>query len=471
MNRLDKIKTEGVKINLVHTNEFLSTLYLKKELKIRSNYPTINTISCSLKKGNRCFKYSSGGILPEGPPVKFQHKSYGYQDPFELFNDKFSLNVYKGAGHINLKIGKDFSSTGKIWELKSNSFNNKLGVHRAIIPKPKFHKLPINYIESEGFNIGSSIRVAGYISISIKNKRFGIFDYKVNNEESLVIDCYDNIESDKFENYISAIIYCYGLVSGHLFRNEITILKYKSSSFKNITGFHFKKLENSISGIPAIDPQIYWELSKTDKNRPYLKKEVFQTLVNNSLNDLRLFRAIKIMSESSIYPIEIKASTYSVALETVKNIIIEENEEKINPFKTKKQASCSIKELKKIIDVIPESDFNNKKMVLNKLEQINQIGNKDSLLLSFKLLNLTLSEDDERCINMRNDFLHGRIPYDSENDTKAYELHHIVYKLHLLICSLIFKYSGFSGLMLNNIKLADLLHFNKKIDEPLFRRI
>ena len=471
MSRLDKIKLEGAEINLVHTNDFLTNLFSKKEFIIKSKYPTINTIKCSLEKGKRCFKYSAGEILLEGPPVKYQHKSYGYQDPFELINDEFHFTAYNGAGLINLKIGKGFTSTGEIRELKSKSFNNSAGIHRAIIPKPKFHKLPIRYIKSEGFNVGSSIRVAGYFNIVINNKQIGIFDYKVNEVESLVIESYDKIQSNDFENYISAITYCFGLVSGHLFRDEIIILKYDDSRFEKINSFNFKKLENSISGIPALDPQLYWELSESNKVRPYLEKEVFQNLVNKSLKDLRLFRAIRIMSESCQYPIEIKASTYSVALETVKNIIIEENEEKINPFKIKKKASNTIKELKKIVDAIPESEFNSKKMVLNKLEQINQVGNRDSFLLSFKLLNINLSEDDERCINMRNDFLHGRIPFDIENYPKAYELHHIVYKLHLLVCSLILKYSGFSGLLLNNIKLADLLHFDKKLKEPLFRKI
>ncbi|MEM7486361.1 MAG: hypothetical protein AAF348_14230, partial [Bacteroidota bacterium] len=379
--------------------------------------------------------------------------------------------AYNGAGSISLKIGEDFTSTGEIRDLKSKSFDNSTGIHRAIIPKPKFHNFPIRYIESEGFNVGSSIRVAGYFSIKINNKRFGVYDYEVNEIKSLVIENYDNLTSNDFENYTSKIICCFGIVSGQLFRDEVVILKYANPSFEKVIAFHYKKLEDSISGIPALDPQIYWQLSETSQIRPYLQKVVFENLVNKSLNDLRLFRAIRIMSESCQYPIEIKASTYSVALETVKNIIIEENGEKINPFKIKKKASITIKELKKIVDEIPESEFNSKKMVLNKLEQINQVGNKDSLLLSFKLLNIKLSEDDERCINMRNDFLHGRIPFDIENDPKAYELHHIVYKLHFLVCSLILKHSGFSGLMLNNLKLADLIHFNKKLEEPLFRKI
>ncbi|MEM7486695.1 MAG: hypothetical protein AAF348_15920, partial [Bacteroidota bacterium] len=100
LNRLDKIKLEGVKINLVQTNEFLTNLFSEKEFTIKSNYPTINTIKCFLEKGKRCFKYSAGEILPKGPPVKFQHKSYGYEDPFELINEDYHFIAYNGAGSI-----------------------------------------------------------------------------------------------------------------------------------------------------------------------------------------------------------------------------------------------------------------------------------------------------------------------------------------------------------------------------------
>jgi hypothetical protein len=470
MNRLEYERKNAVKINLVETNEFIADLYAKKELKIESKYPTINTINCVLVKGEKCFEYSSDAILPEGPPVKYQDKSYGYQEPFNLINNGFRLNAYKGASLINLEMGKGFESTGEIWELKSEFFK-KESIQRAIIPFPKFHKKYMEFIKTSAFNIGESLRFAGYFEITIQNKRFGIYDYEINDIDSIIIDCYDNIESVKFENFVTSIIYCFALISGSLIRDEIIILQFEESNFKKVIGFHYKKIENSLTGIPAINPELYKDLSESKMPSPYLTSILFENLVNQSLIDLRLFRAIKIMTESSDYPLEIKASTYSVALETIKNIIIEDNQEKINPFKAKKIASNTIKILKNEIEKIDDSEFNSKKSVLNKIEQLNQVGNKDSLILSFRLLNLSLTEDDKRCINMRNDFLHGRIPYNSESDDEDYELQHIVYKLHLLVTSLIMKNTGYIGLMLNNIKLVDLLYFKKNIREPLFRKI
>lgn len=473
MSKIEEIRQSAKEIKLAKTTEFLSRLYSKTSYTIVSKYPTINTIACELEKGDRCFKYSSGEILPEGPPVKFQNKSYGYQEPFILENDEGRLNAFQGAAAITLNLGKGFTSNGELWELETNGFNSQ-SIYRAIVPLPNFNKKPMEYIKSLPFKIGTSLRVAGLIHLMIKEKPFDIFDYKINDKHCLIIDSKYNIDQNEFENIVSSILYCFGLISGCLIRGEIIIVGYEDIDKEIILGFHFRRIEESINGIPSIDPKLYREANRSKNPTPYISSDFFSNMINKSLNDLRLFRSIRIITESFKYPLEIRASTFSVALETLKNIIIEENEEKINPFKSKKTASQAIQKLKSVINEIDSSDFNNKQAVLNKLEQLNQVGNRDSFLLSFKLLEISLNEDDINCINMRNDFLHGRVPYENEpNDKKVndFQLQHIVYKFHLLTTSLIFKYCGYSGYMLNNIKLVDLLHFKKNIKEPLFRQI
>tara|TARA_Y100001933_G_scaffold262240_1_gene319072 strand:- start:978 stop:2405 length:1428 start_codon:yes stop_codon:yes gene_type:complete len=475
LRNLDDIKKNGVKINLTETDLFLKKLSNEINFKISSPYPFIHGITCSLKKADRCFNFNSEPIKsigpPIGPPARYQHKSYGFTEPFKVINNELEISIYKGVGSISMKFGKESLTYGNINRLRTKDYETDSGIHRAIIPKPKYHELPIKYLNTEGFNIGNALRVAGYFQIKVNDKNYGIFDYKINKKESLIIECYDVDSSSNFDKESNAIIYCFALISGQLFRDEITTLKFEDSTFTKITGFDFKKLEESKSGMQAIDSRLYSDFYNTKRTEGYFPVKVFQNLVNKSLNDLRLFRAVKIMSESADFPFEIRASTYSVALETIKNIIIEENEEKINPFKKKKTASDVIKNLKKIISDIPESEFNNKKVVINKLEQINQIGNKDSFLMSFKVLKIKLNDDDKRCLNMRNDFLHGRIPYDNEDEIVSFELLHVVVKLHFLVCSLILKYTGYSGYLLNNIKYISHVHFKKTINESLFRKI
>lgn len=166
MGNLDKIRETATKIELKKTEEFISQLYSKTTYKIVSDYPTINSIDCDLEKGNRCFKYFGGEILPLGPPVKFQNKSYGYQDPFKLQTNDVKLSAFKGAASITLNLGKGFTSNGELWELETEGFSTQ-SIYRAIIPFPKFNKKPMEFIESHPFKIGSSLRVAGYIPLSI----------------------------------------------------------------------------------------------------------------------------------------------------------------------------------------------------------------------------------------------------------------------------------------------------------------
>lgn len=466
--RIDKIREEGAKINIDETNEYISELYSKNEYKISSEYPTIDTISCILEKDENCFKYLAQGILPLGPPVKYQNKAYGFRERFILSSKKLKLDVCNGVSTINSIFNSDFENKGRINQLKAIDLK-EIGFHRAIIPLLSSGKSPMNYIKTCGFNVGSSTRVAGYLEINIKGNRFGIYDYEVNGQKSIIIDCYDKGSIEEFKKYVNTINYCLALVSGFFAGDEMIIIQSNSYDFININGFSYETIKKSSEGVSIINPEIYMVYNQEKRRTTYLKSEVFESLVVESLMDIRLFRAIEIMCESSIYPMEIKASTYSVALETIKNINIEKNSERINPFKEKINAKEAIKEMKKYINDLDDDKFNNKEMVLKKIEQLNQIGNKDSLLLSFKLLDIKLTDDDKRCINMRNDFLHGKFPFEQKKNN--YELEYVVYRLHMLILSLIMKHIGYSGPILNNIKLADFLYYKKDIDEPLFRYI
>lgn len=470
LRKFEEIKQSAIDIKLEKTEEFLTNLYAKASFEIISDYPTINSINFELEKGDRCFKYSAGKILPIGPPVKYQSKSYGFQEPFSLKSGHIILKAFKGAASITLNLGKGFSSNGELWELESENFKKKT-IHRAILPLPQFSKKPMDFIDCLPFKTGSSLRATGYLMLEIDNNKIGLFDYKLNETDSLIIDCYNKIEQKKFENIISSILFCFALISGCLIRNEIILVQYSNFDLNEITGFQFRRIEESTNGMPAIDPELLRRVDKSKSINPYIPSILFENMVNKCLSDLRLLRSIRIITESFRYPLEIKASTYSVALETLKNIIIEENAETINPFRSKKVASKTIKELKSIVNKVNKNDFNNKQSVLNKVEQLNQVGNRDSFLLAFKILEIELNDDDIRCIDVRNDFLHGRIPFENEIGIEDYQLQHIVYKLHLLVTSLIMKFCGYSGFMLNNIKLIDLIHFKKNIKETLFRKI
>lgn len=471
MSKFEEIVKDAKSVSLLNTETFLKQLYSSQRFTIKSNYPTINSIFLDLEKGDRCFTFKAGQILPFGPTVKYQNKGYGFEDSFELLNEINSLCVPKGVKTLQISFVGEYPIQGEIAEISSCKLE-KSSFYRAIIPLAQFNKKPYEHIESKAFKSGSWIRRAGFIELAINGYAINFLDCKVNDKESLIIECLTLIDFQTFEKIVVGIIYSFGLISGSLIRNEVIFLQYSDNTLENVLGFSFRRIENSLNGITSIDPRIFAQASGSKKiGVHYLPPIIFQTLVENCIKDPRFLRAVKMITESAAFPLEIRASTYSVALETLKNIIIEENELKINPFKNKRKATETIKELKKIVELMEDQEFNNKKSVINKLDQLNQVGNKEGFLLSFKLLSIPLSPDDERCLVERNNFLHGKIPFENEMPIKNYEIQHIVYKLHMLLCALVLKYSGYKGFILNNIKLIDLMYFKKNINEPLLRQI
>lgn len=445
-------------LNLVDTLDFLRKIGSKRIFRIQSKFPNINGIECEMEKGERCFSFSCAPLDRRVSPIEYQSEGYGFGDPFELVNDEDEkIEIKKGIGAISLKVGQALASTGEFWEIESN-FVGYACYHRAIIASTGSYSAPIEFIKSVPFTTGKSRHMAGFIGLELKEYKIGIFDYSVEKDKYVFIDCYSKITQIDFQNLLHAIIYPYALISGCLIRDEIFIFQSDDSSFQKISGYQFNRLEKSQKGLSAIDPKMCKEFFKEEVTT-YLPIDNFQRIIQQSLEDVRFLRAIKIIAESFGYPLEIRAATCSVALETLKNIILEKNSEKINPFKSKSDAKKLISELKKMINSSEDSIFNNKAVVLAKVENLNQVTNSDGFILAFKLLEIPLDANEIECINMRNDFLHGRIPFENEKSLSEYKLHRITFKLQYLVTALIFKMIGYNGYLLNNIKMLDVLRY------------
>jgi hypothetical protein len=471
MDKLNNRDFEGKTIYMSSTEAYLKLLFSKQCFTIKSVYPTINSILCHLEKGDHSFRFIADQILPIGPPVKYQHQGYGFDDRFELINKSFHLCIPKGVNSLRISFTDDLPVSGEITKMDSCK-SLELSFWRAIIAPIKFYKKPFEYIESQAFKSERWFRGAGLIELLVNSCLINIYDIKINNNETLIIECKSEIGFSTFEEIVHSIIFSFGIISGSLIREELIYLQYNDDNLQEIFGFSYRNIEPSINGLGIIDPRIFAKATGSKNLRTsYLAPKIFQNIVENCIKDPRFLRALKMITESASFPLEIKASNYSVALETLKNIIIEENIIKINPFKDKRVAIKTINEIKSIVSQIDDKEFNNKQSVLNKIDQLNQVGNKEGILLSFKLLSIPLSEDDVKCLVERNNFLHGKIPFESETVTKDYRLQHIGHKLHMLLCALVLKYSGYHGYILNNLKLIDILHFKKNLNEPLLRNV
>jgi hypothetical protein len=470
MNRYEELKLTAVKVNLNETFGFLQSLTELKKGTIKSEIPTINGLEIEFQKGERCIKFSTGPILSCEAPVQYQHSNYGINKPFEIFESENKYSIKNGAGSSSVNWGQGFSIKGELWELESN-FTEGAGFFRAVFPIDGFTKIPVHYFLGEHFIVGTALRAAGYINVNINEYQIGFYDYDFEKQRYIFIECKNSIDYSVFEKLLETIIYSFAFISGSLIRSELTILKFGNPDFSNLLGFQFRKVEDSIiSSLEIINPREHKEYENLS-NTIYYPLDLFSKLTKQCYNNKPLLRAIRIITQAREQPVEIEAASIFVALETVKQIIIDENIEKISPFVNSSLAATTISDLKAIISLIPDHEFNDKGSVLRKLDNLNMVGNNDSFKLAFKLVGFNLTNEDEKCISMRNRFLHGNIPFENEPEQrKMKELLNITLNAHLLTCSLILKYTGYRGVIKNFLKYWDLVN-KVQNDAPLFRKI
>src|SRR5690606_29645102 len=152
------------------------------------------------------------------------------------------------------------------------------------------------------------------------------------------------------------------------------------------------------SRMEVISPDDLREIERQKGNQvsrldSVIKSNIFSNLTTIVFNDSKVLRALSIITEGNVYPLEIRAATYLVALETIKNIIIEKNEDKITPIKDKPVSKQLIKDMKLLIEKLNPSVFNNKAAITARVENINQITNTDSIYKIFELMKIELNDD------------------------------------------------------------------------------
>ena len=288
----------------------------------------------------------------------------------------------------------------------------------------------------------------------------------------LFIDCKTETDFAKFEKLVEAVIYSFGFISGSLVRDEVTILKFSDDSFDGITGFQFRRVEDTInSSLELVNPYEHKTWANLDKRLPF-PEAVFSNLIQLCIDDQSLLRALRIITQARQLPNELQIASFYVALETIKGIVIGKNIEKTRSFKDADYANEVVAKLRQIIEELPANEFLHKGRVLGKIAQLNDIGNNEGFIAAFELVGLTLTKADKEYINKRNRFLHGRFDFENEPEDKRNQgLQKIALNVHLLTCSLLLKHVGFSGPVKNFLKYLDLVNKKNEVDEPLFRYI
>lgn len=471
MNFFEERKLTAEHIEMEATEELLKDLFSEKRGYILSNYPTLNGLEISFTKDVEFYTFKTKSILMCDNPFLYQSKGYGILDPFKIKMKDRVYDIPRGAKSISFKL-KEMELSGNLLEINYQFASERKSFFRALIPLVKNAKPPLRYLLGRAIIWKKSFKAAGYIDVKINEHDIGIYDYTLNEQDYFIIDVKSKVSYHVFNQIIETIQYGYGFISGFLLRNNIIVLQSKDPNYTNIEGFKYCKLkDNVISLLEIYNPDLHMSYFNL-KSKQYFPISVFSDLLEKMFNSRPLLRAIRTMTQARNQPVEIETAAFYIALETVKQIVIDENMEKIQPIKEKSYSKKLVKQLKSVVKPLPAEKFNDKNAVIRKIENINSVGNTDAFALAFKCVGIKLSKEDIECISMRNKFLHGNVPYDHESDeVRNKELSIINLSAHLLTCSLILKYAGYSGVVKNYLKYLDLINGFNQINQPLFRKI
>jgi hypothetical protein len=462
------------------TWDFIRGMEQQHEFTINSSSPLINGLTAVVRRTEGGYKYDFPAMnhVPEGRAY-YQDKNYGLLDKFLLKSNSEIWEIPGGvySSSILLMTG---ASTGLIGQI-NNAFDDQTPIfHRLVLRQSLHYGTLARHIESDRVQVGSVMRGGGLVNVYINEVMYTLYDFDIEepttekNQTYYFIDSNIPITYADFEKAIEAIIYASAFITGELPRDEMYIIQAADPFFYATTGARYRRTEKSVdSRMEVVAPLTMRTLKIGETGTGFITQAVLSTLASRAYNDVRMLRALKIVLESGNYPLEIRGATYSVALETVKEIVLEVYEDKVKPFREKSHAKAIIRQLKTIVEADEDIFYNDKRTILSKLENLNTPANSAGFADCFRQLGIKLNERDLKVLNNRNDFLHGRIPFENESKGEQnHELQHIIFRYHFLLSALVLKFSGYSGYIKNNATFYNaIVRPGEKKDEPLFRQI
>lgn len=415
----------------------------------------------------------------------FKHDKWDFKD-LEINQNDIKIRI----PYLYLTEKKTGQVNGKIPAFEYGNFNEEESKYQRLA-LPLYQNL--NFVFSIDnvlihYNYKSGIQTIEAIEIVINDNLFYLFIAKkkireLSDRDYLVLESKYPMTYSEFTECCFSILISFGFVSGDFINNEGYFLQYENESMKNVVGIAYRKMNESIhcQYVPIhSNPSAYihnTEIANLYKdNVRKLNIKEFSKLCqycheNGDIKSI-LLGLIEVHNQSLISAPEI----LSITLEKLANIFYEKNESKLVPIKDKNISKKLRSELVKTLDNFKkEIDTEGIKILESKIKNINQITNRDKLLIPFEILNIPISPKDKDAIEERNSLLHGKIPMfqkiESGSLNEAYKLRYYLFlKLYVLVSSIIMKSIGYDNLVVNYPKIYEK-ETGIKLDEEYYRQI
>jgi len=392
---------------------------------------TEKTYDLQLVSGSNIF------YLPNSLISAIKDEYINHQKGYIITFNSEELNNYKNYGTISL-------------------------YYRAIIPLSK--KVNLHHIfETSNFQEGT-LHSSDCIELKIKNANWHLIKYKNDNEEFFIIDCLNKDIFENFSNLLFSILVAFGFITSKFYQNEIFYFSYENIEQIDFKYFVFRKTRKSSFNIFQLITSNPYNLriDRSDQIKYNRKLNSFSQTDFSKLCELiissdQILATVLLLIESPTYPLETMTLCYSVALETISTYFSEQNEKKMKPIKSKKLFN-SIK--KKFNEIIHEEKEKNPKenfsILLKKIDNLNTPTNKDKLQNVFIFNNISLSDEDNEILLLRNKILHGMFSTlykDCLEREKSQKLFLLCVRTHFLISRVILKLINYEGFVINLPKL------------------
>jgi|GEM_PF-1298154 hypothetical protein len=465
--------------NLLATLELLKTLEQIKDGKLRSP---------ELKDDYNVELYRKGKRLYFNIP---SNEFFYLHDEFNFSNLKLStsdISVHIPYLVINNK-GTE-GAKGYIYEFEYKKVERDSLKHFRLF-------LPISSNMNFAFSIENlNIRINGFLTYLTSNALKASFDDKVfhmfvvsnsssiNSEEKyLVIDCDVPLLFEDFTEYCFSILLCFGYVSGDFVNDRGFYVQYDTSTYSDIIGIVHREMRGTIdySYVPTYsNPHGY--IHDSTKAQPFIGKirtlrfDEFSRLCKLCIDKDYIKTSLLLLMEADKLTLVSRPGILSIVLETLTNLLYEENKEDLVPIKDRSTAKKLRQELIETVNNFTgEVSAESKSLIVNKLSHINQVTNRSKLLLPFTILKIPIEQSDIEAIEKRNSFLHGKIPIiafrkDNSLNEEDKVRFYLSLKQYVLIAAIIMKYIGFDSLIVNYPKIYEN-STGVPLDELLYRQI
>lgn len=447
---------------------------------IQSEDDAISGLQLMLKKGERCFEFVTESLNPQSNSTEHRHI---WKKPIVLSGSIGTFSLPNGFG----EFGFDLTSPkphakGIIWDWECIDKKNAHFFRYIVEHKDYMQNKAYDYLEIAASNPKKWVFPNLHI-VNCNGKTYHFYECQVGNVFYHFIDSVEKVSFEEFEKSVNCIHLSFGFIGGFVPRDERFIFQSSDIDFKKVNGFHYKRLSDTIKrGISIVNEQWMRRFHPNKELTFVIKMDVFSALVNHVYTNIQFRRAIQLIVDANPLPMNIKASTYYVALETIRNILVT-NTPSLKPIKTNQFSLTLSEALKTVVMNLPDDEFNDRDTILERIRNINQPLNKKGFIQLFEHFNFQLNSSDLEALRMRNDLLHGRLPYEKSNGTKdddnesefeaskidSEELVFFTFKVRFLISVLVMKYSGFSGYLLHLPRLVKYAGRHKDNQEPKIR--